>query len=141
MLRRSLIALAFLAVPTMAFAQGGGGMGGGGQGRGMGAMSPIKVVIDHAADLKLTADQTKKLEDLDKSLAEQNKQPMADMQKAREAQDRDAMMAARQTMTKNNQAAQEKLKDILNADQLEAATKAIQDAMPQRGRRGGGGGH
>jgi hypothetical protein len=64
---------------------------------------------------------------------------MEEMANAREAGnvDREAMMAKMATVRENNETAQANLKDILDADQLAQATKFIEDARPQRGRRGG----
>jgi len=137
MIRRSLIALALLAVPSLVYAQGGGG----GRGRGgMGGPNPIQVVIDHKADLKLSDEQGKKLDEMLKTLSEKNAPHMAEIQKMRESgtMDREAMQQHAQAMRTNNEEAQSHLKDVLNAEQMEMATKMIQEATPQRGRRGGG---
>ena len=137
-MRKMMMAVAaMLVVPTAVSAQGqrqGGG-------RGMMAPNPIEVVIEHAADLKLTEDQTHKLHTLHEELVAKNRPIMEEMAKAREAgnADRETMMAKMATVRENNDAAQGKLKDILNADQLAQATKFIEDSRPQRGRRGGGG--
>jgi len=68
MFRRVMIAMALLAVPTMAFAQGGGQ--GRGQGRGGPALSPLAIVLEHKADLKLAAEQVTKVEAMEKELTE-----------------------------------------------------------------------
>ena len=140
MLRRALIAMVLLAIPTMAFAQGGGERGGQRGGRGMAAMSPLAVVLEHKEDLKLAAEQVTKVEALDKALTEKNAPHMAKMAEMRQGgqPNREAMMEIQQAIRANNTAAQESLKDVLNAEQLEMATRLIAEAAPQRGRRGGG---
>jgi hypothetical protein len=132
-----MIALALLAVPSLVYAQGGGGRGGRG---GFGAPNPIQVVIDHKADLKITDEQGKKLDEMLKALADKNAPHVAEIQKMRDSgtMDREAMMPINQKIRANNQEAQDHLKDVLDAEQLEMATKMIADAAPQRGRRGGG---
>jgi hypothetical protein len=145
MLKRWMVALALLALPTAAFAQGGGG----GRGMGMGMMqSPIKIVLDHKADLTLTAEQVTKLETLEKGLTEKNAPHTAEIAKIREAnpdmrnmpdEARAKMREHNQAVQANNTSAREELKTILNETQLAAATKFIEEAMPPRGRRGGGG--
>jgi hypothetical protein len=143
MLKRVMVAVVLLAMPGVVLAQGGrrGGMG-------MGMMSsPLQIVLDKKADLNLAPDQVMKIEEANKALEEENKAPRAEIQKILEAHpDRGSMPdEARAKMREqnmlimaNNTKAREKLKDILNADQLAAANKAIDDAMPMRGRRGGG---
>jgi hypothetical protein len=142
MLKRLIAAAAFLAVPGVVFAQGGGGRGG----MGGGMMNPLQVVLDKKADLNLSADQVAKIEELKKALEEQNRVPMAEMQKIRQAhpergampeEERTKMRAQGMLIQQNNTAAREKLKDVLNAEQLVAANKAIDEARPMRGRRGG----
>jgi hypothetical protein len=139
MIRRSLIALALLAVPSLVYAQGGGG----GRGRGMGGgPNPIQVVIDHKADLNVTDAQGAKLDVMLKALNDKNAPHMAEIQKMRDSgtMDREAMQGITQKIRTNNEEAQAALKDVLDAGQLEQATKLIAEAAPQRGRRGGGGG-
>jgi hypothetical protein len=137
MIRRSLIALVLLAIPTMAYAQGGGGRGG--RGGGMGGPNPVQVVLDHKVDLKLTDEQTGKLDEMLKALTEKNAPHVAEIQKMREAgtMDREKMQSLAGQMRTNNEEAQDALKDVLNEEQLAAATKFIAEARP--GRRGGGG--
>jgi hypothetical protein len=143
-MKRVMVAAVLLAMPGVAFAQGGrrGGMGMGGM---MG--SPLQIVLEKKAELNLAVDQVTKIEELQKALEEENKAPRAEVQKILETYpDRGSMPdEARAKMREqnmlimaNNTKAREKLKDILNAEQLAAANKAIDDAMPMRGRRGGG---
>ena len=137
MLRRMLVLAALLAVPSLLSAQERGQRGGG-RGGMMGGPNPIEIVLGKAADLKLTADQTTKLEAINKTLVETNKPIMDEITKMRESgtMDREAMMAHAGKLRANNDEARGKLKDVLNAEQLAAAEKFIQEATP--GRRGGG---
>jgi len=143
MLKRwAVVALVLLTVPSVVFAQGGRG------GRGMGMLqSPIKVVLDHRADLNLTAEQVTKIEELEQALTAKNKAPQEEIAKIREANPdmrnmpegaRTKMREQSQLVMANNTEAEGQLKDILDAEQLAAATKFIQESRPQRGRRGGG---
>ena len=109
--------------------------------------SPLKVVLDHKADLNLSAEQVTQIEEMEKALTEKNKAPQAEIAKIREANPdmrnmpddaRMKMREASQLVMANNTEVEEKLKDFLNAEQLAAATKFIQESRPQRGRRGGG---
>lgn len=134
MRRMMMLAIAMVLVPAAASAQGqrqGGG-------RGMMAANPIAIVLEHAADLKLTEAQTHQLHTLSEELVAKNRPIMDEIAKAREAgtADRETMMGKMATIRENNQAAQEKLKDVLNEEQLTQATKLIEEARP-RGRRGG----
>lgn len=115
-------------------------------GRGM-MMNPLQVVLDKKTELNLATDQVTRIEELKKALEEQNRAPMAEMLKIREAhpertsmseEERTKMRAQGMLIQANNNAAREKLKDVLSAEQLEAANKAIDEARPMRGRRGGG---
>ena len=143
MLKRFLVAAVLLSIPSVVLAQDGR------RGGGMGMMtSPLQIVLDKKADLSLTPDQVTKIEEMNKALEEQNKAPRAEIQKILEAhpdrgsmpdEARSKMREQNMLIMSNNNAAREKLKDVLNADQLAAATKAIEEAMPMRGRRGGGG--
>lgn len=142
MIRRGLIALVLLSLPTVVFAQRGGQRQGGQRG-GMGMrMSPLAVVLEKKADLQLTDEQVESVEAMEKALTEKNAPLLAKMQEMRQGgqPDREAMMEIFQAITANNTEAQEQLKDVLNAEQLEMATKFIAEAMPGRGRRGGGDG-
>jgi hypothetical protein len=130
-----MLVAALLLLPAAVSAQGqrqGGG-------RGMMAANPIDVVLEHAADLKLTEDQTHKLHELNKQLVEKNRPILDEVTKMRESGtvDREAMMAKMATVRENNGEAQGKLKDVLSAEQLTQATTFIEEARPQRGRRGG----
>jgi len=143
MVKRFMVAAVLLALPSVVNAQGGrrGGMGG-----GMMA-SPLQIVLEKKTELNLAADQVTKIEGLQTALDEENKAPRAEIQKILEAHpDRGSMPEEARSKVReqnmliqaNNTKAREKLKDILDADQLAAANKAIDDAMPMRGRRGGG---
>lgn len=143
MLKRAMIAVALLAIPTMAFAQGGGQRGGqrGQRGGMMGAPSPLAIVLEKKADLKLSDAQVVKVEEMEKALTEKNAPLLAKIQEMRGSgnpPDREAMMEIQQSIRANNQEAHTALKDVLNAEQLEQANKLIAEAAP-RGRRGGGG--
>jgi riboflavin biosynthesis pyrimidine reductase len=139
-----LLALVMVAVPSVVWGQGGRS----GRGMGMGMLqSPLKVVLDHKADLSLSAEQVTQVETMETALTEKNKPSQDEIAKIREAhpdmrsmpeEARMKMRELSQTVVANNREAEEKLKDVLNADQLAAATKLIQESRPQRGRRGGG---
>ncbi len=137
MFRRMLVLAALLAVPSMLSAQERGQRGG--RGGMMGGPNPIEIVIGKAADLKLNADQTTRLEALNKTLVAKNQPILEELTKMRESgnMDREVMMAKAGELRANNDEARGKLKDILNAEQLAAAEKAIDEAAP--GRRGRGG--
>jgi len=145
---RSLFALALLAVPASLAAQTGGPpQGRGGQGRGMGAQNSAQLLLDNAADLALTADQTAKVKMFADSLTKLNAPQLAVLTKMREAgnmadmsdADRTKMRDASTAMRTNDQTIRESLQKVLSADQWTKAEAIFAAAMPQR-RRGGGGG-
>src|SRR5262245_15495515 len=73
----SLVCAGLLA--SVSFAQPpGGGRGGMGMGMGGGSLVALAKAKDVAADIKLSEDQVKKLEDLDKKLAEKRRSAMQD---------------------------------------------------------------
>jgi hypothetical protein len=127
-----MIAMMLLAIPTMAFAQGGGQRGGRGQrGPMMGAaQGPLAIVLEKKADLELSDEQVVEIEEMQTVLVEKNEPHLAKMREMREAGQPD-----REAMTQLMHAA---LKDVLNEEQFELANKLIAEATP-RGRRGGGG--
>jgi Spy/CpxP family protein refolding chaperone len=144
---RSLFALALLAVPASLAAQGGGPpQGRGGQGM-RGAQNSAQLLLDNAADLALTADQTAKVKTLADSLTKLNAPQQAVLTKMREAgnmadmsdADRTKMREASTAMRTNDQTIREALQKVLSADQWTKAEAIFAAAMPQR-RRGGGGG-
>lgn len=85
----------------------GGGRQGGMMGGGLTALAKAK---DVAADLKLTEDQTKKLDELDKKMSEKRRSAMQDNQG-----DREGMMAAMQEIAKETEKG---LGEAISADQL-----------------------
>jgi len=144
---RSLFALALLAVPASLAAQGGGPPQGRGQGRTMGAQNSAQLLLDNAADLALTADQTAKVKMFADSLTKLNAPHQAVITKMREAggsmadmsdADRTKMRDASTAMRTNDQTIREALQKVLSADQWTKAEAIFAAAMPQR-RRGGGG--
>lgn len=143
MMKRAMIAMMLLAIPTMAFAQGGQRGGQRGQ-RGplmAAAQGPLAIVLEKKADLQLTDAQVVKIEEMQTALTEKNEPHVAKLREMREAgqPDREAMMEIQQAIRENNMAAHASLKDVLNEEQFEAANKLIAEATP-RGRRGGRGG-
>jgi hypothetical protein len=137
-----MIAMMLLAIPTMAFAQGGGQRGGRGQrGPMMGAaQGPLAIVLEKKADLELSDEQVVEIEEMQTVLVEKNEPHLAKMREMREAgqPDREAMTQLMQAIRENNMASHAALKDVLNEEQFELANKLIAEATP-RGRRGGGG--
>ncbi len=144
---RSLFALALLAVPASLAAQGGGPPQGRGQGRSMGAQNSAQLLLDSAAVLALTADQTAKVKMFADSLTKLNAPNQAMITKMREAgnmadmsdADRTKLREASTAMRTNDQTIREALQKVLSADQWTKAEAIFAAAMPQR-RRGGGGG-
>jgi len=141
MLKRAVIALVLLAMPTIAFAQDGQRGTRGQRGR-MGPRNPLAIVIDRKEELKLSDEQLEKIQDVDKKLTEKNEPLLAKMREMREGEgqpDREAMMKIMQEIRANNMSAHAALKDILTPEQFEMANRIIAEATP-RGRRGGRGG-
>jgi hypothetical protein len=142
MMKRAMIAMVLLAIPTMAYAQGGGQRGGRGQ-RGQmagAAQGPLTIVLEKKADLKLSDEQVVEIEAMQTALVEKNEPHQAKMREMREAgqPDREAMTQLMQAIRENNMASHAALKDVLDEEQFELANKLIAEAAP-RGRRGGGG--
>jgi hypothetical protein len=142
MLKRILIAAMLIAIPTMAYAQGGGQRGQRGQrGPMAGPMGgPLAIVLEKKVELELSADQVVSIEAMATALAEKNEPHVAKMREMRQAgqPDREAMMKIQEAIRENNVASHEALKDVLSEEQLEMANRLIAEARP-RGRRGGGG--
>lgn len=142
MMKRAMIAMMLLAIPTMAFAQGGGQRGQRGP-RGpmmLGAgQGPLALVLEKKADLNLSDRQVTQIEAMQTALAAKNEPHVAKMEELREAEqrDREAMMEVMQSIRANNMAAHASLQDVLDEEQFELANKLIAEATP-RGRRGGG---
>lgn len=130
MRKLAMVALAVLCMggtASVAAAQGGG-MGGGGRGP---RMSMIDRVLQNPTAITLTADQQTKVDSLKAAMTEESS-------KAREAagEDRQAMMESMQAVNKKYMDA---VRALLTADQQKTWDANVA-AMPQRGRRGGGGG-
>lgn len=124
----AMVALAVMCLggtASMASAQGGG-MGG-----GRGRMSIIDRLLTQPTAITLTADQQKKVDSLKAAQTDE-------MQKARDAagDDRMAMFGKMQEINKKYEDA---VRAILTPDQQKTFDANLA-AMPQRGRRGGGGG-
>lgn len=103
----SLVCAGLLA--SVAFAQppgGGRGMGG----MGGGGITGLVKSKDVVADAKITEDQVKKLEELEKKMGEKRRTAMQEAQG-----DREAMMSAMQEIGKETEKG---LSDIVSADQL-----------------------
>jgi hypothetical protein len=139
MLKRAIIAMVLLAIPTMAFAQRGGERGQRGPGPMAGMQGPLAVVLEKKAELTLTEDQVLKIEQMQEELTEKNAPHLERMREMREAgqPDREAMMEIQRAIRENDMAAHAALGDVLSAEQLEAANRFIAESRP-RGRRGGG---
>lgn len=103
----SLVCAGLLA--SVSFAQPPGGGRGGMMGGG-GNLIALAKAKDVAADLKLSEDQVKKLEELDKKLSDKRRSAMQDA-----AGDQDAMRAAFQEIAKDTEKG---LGEVVNADQL-----------------------
>lgn len=102
----SLICAGLLAGVTFAQPPGGGR----GMGMGGGNLVSLAKAKDVAADLKLSEDQVKKLDEFDKKMQEKRRSAMQEAQG-----DREAMMSAMQEITK---ATDKGLGEIISADQL-----------------------
>jgi hypothetical protein len=137
MIRKFAVAVAILALaaPSVVHAQGGGRQGGG---RGM-QQNVAALLIEHKDELKLTADQSGKLEEWKKKLDEKNAPLVKQMQEMRDAgtMDREKMQGISAEMRKNNEEAQAEIMKLLDEAQQAAAKEVIANARPQ-GRRGGG---
>ena len=129
MRKLAMVALAVLAMggsASMAAAQGGGGMGGG-RGRG----PAIDRWLAQPTAITLTADQQKTVDSLKTAMTEEQRS-------AREAggDDRQAMMTKFQEINKKYMDA---VRALLTPEQQKTFDENVA-AMPQRGRRSGGGG-
>lgn len=104
----SLVCAGLMA--SAAFAQPPGGGRGMGMGMGGGNMISLAKAKDVAADLKLSEDQIKKLDELNKKMQEKSAAARQDAQG-----DREAMMSAMQEIAKETEKG---LGEIVSADQL-----------------------
>lgn len=130
-LRRILLAAMFLALPVAAHAQNPQGPGRG-QGRMM--MSPAAMLLEHKAELGLSADQVAKLEKISSALQEKNAPIMEKMRQARQSNaDRSQMQPLMEQMRENNDAARKEVMAILTPEQQ----KKAQELVAQRRRDGG----
>ncbi len=128
MRKLAMVALAVLCMGgTASVAAAQGGMGGG---RGP-RMSPIERVLTQPTAITLTADQQKTVDSLKTAMTEEQRS-------AREAggDDRQAMMAKFQGINKKYMDA---VRALLTPEQQKTFDENLA-AMPQRGRRGAGGG-
>lgn len=112
-----IAAAVFALAAVSAMAQGGGGRGQGGGMRGMmGGGGDLQLLQrkDVQADLKITADQQKKLEAIQEEQRQVMQQRMEEMRNGGGGGDREAMMAE---FRKMNEAMNAKVKEVLTADQ------------------------
>jgi hypothetical protein len=86
MVKRAMIAMMLLAIPTMASAQGGGQRGGRGQRGPMAgaAQGPLTIVLEKKADLKLSDEQVVEIEAMQTALVEKYEPHLARMREMRE---------------------------------------------------------
>ncbi len=112
-------------IASVSFAQPPGGGRGMGMGMGGGGLALVKGK-DVAADLKLTEDQVKKLEELDKKISEKRRTAMQEAQG-----DREAMMSAMQEIGKETEKG---LGEVINADQ----SKRLKQLQLQSNMKNGG---
>lgn len=119
----SLICAGLLASVTFAQPPGGGrGMAG----MGGGNLVSLAKAKDVAADLKLSEDQVKKLEDLEKKLSEKRRNAMQEAQG-----DREAMQEAMQAIAKETEKG---LNEVVNADQMKRLKQlSLQNIMKTGG--------
>lgn len=128
MRKLAMVALAVMCMGgTASVAAAQGGMGGG---RGP-RMSMIDRVLQQPTAITLTADQQKKVDSLKSAMTDE-------MRAARESagDDRQAMFSKMQEINKKYM---DQVRATLTADQQKTFDENVA-AMPQRGRRGGGGG-
>jgi hypothetical protein len=146
------------ALPAVAQAQRtppaarGGGMPG--QTQMMQMQSPAQILLDHRAQLRLTAEQVTEIESIAAELEAKNKPLQEKIAEARRERrsNQDARQASREEgaetmrklrpimeeMRKNGEAAREKAMLLLNAEQQKVAKDIFEEQMPRRGTRGGG---
>ena len=131
MRKLAMVALAALCMGgTASVAAAQGGMGGMGGGRGQ-RMSMIDRALQQPTAITLTADQQKQVDSLKTAMTEEQRS-------ARESggDDRQAMMAKFQEISKKYMG---DVRALLTPEQQKTFDANVA-AMPQRGRRGGGGG-
>jgi hypothetical protein len=90
-----------------------------------GGLIPLAKAKDVAADLKLTEDQLKKIDELEKKMSEKRRSAMQDNQG-----DREGMMAAMQELTKE---AEKGLQEAISADQMKRLKQLQLQSMMKNG--------
>jgi len=121
-LRRALLVMAFLAVPGVAAAQGPGG------GPFMGRNS-VNYLIENREQLKLTADQAKKLEEIGQKLLEKNRPIFEQMQAMRPA---GGFQGLSQEEREARRQAMAPLMEKLRANDEEAVKEALAVLSPEQ---------
>ncbi|MDE3053123.1 MAG: hypothetical protein KGL38_14570 [Gemmatimonadota bacterium] len=130
MRKLAMVALAVMTLGgTASVAAAQGGAMGGGRGRG----SMIDRLLTQPTAITLTADQQKKVDSLKAAETEEMGKLREEMQNS---DDRQAMFGKMRDLNKKYQDA---VRALLTADQQKTFDENVA-AMPQRGRRGGGGG-
>jgi LTXXQ motif family protein len=137
-MRKYVSTIILLLLPTVVLAQGEGRR----TRRGMEGMQAnvIQVIIDHKADLSLTANQIAKLEPIARKLEEQNKPVIAEMQKVRgntnvrelSQEQRDQMRPQMQKLRDHRQAALTEAKTVLTQEQQTKLRDFVRVRTPRR---------
>jgi Spy/CpxP family protein refolding chaperone len=132
-LRRIALAALFLALPVAAQAQNAQGPRGQGQGR---MMSPVAVLLEHKAELGLSAEQVTKIEKISSALQEKNAPIMEKMRQARESNaDRSQMQPLMEQVRTNNEAARKEVMALLSPEQQKKAQELAAQRRPNGGER------
>jgi hypothetical protein len=139
-MRKYATTLVLLLLPTVALAQGEGRPGRREHAGKRGNV--IQMMIEHKADLALTAEQIAKLEPIGKKLEEQNKPVVEEMQKIRgttnvrelSQEQREQMRAQMGKLREHRKAAMTEANTILTQEQQTKLRDMMQKMAP--GRRG-----
>ncbi|HEX8272912.1 MAG TPA: Spy/CpxP family protein refolding chaperone [Longimicrobiaceae bacterium] len=159
---RVLLAAALLAAapaPALLAQQGAGAPHAqhqdGRQGRGGPRPSPVAALLEHRAELKLTADQVSRLETIQRDLEQKNaplrrqleaarpQRPEGERQAPPTEQERQAMRARMEQLRPqmeqlrtNQRAAMEQVRSVLTDEQEQAARQYLRGPRGERGERG-----
>jgi hypothetical protein len=151
------LAFALLTMPGALAAQAGPPGRAAGPMQMMAQRSPVDIILEHRADLKLSDDQVTKLEAIDRAVEEKNR---PHVEKIRETmgnaptrpggmqnmtpQEREAMRARREAVRPlmekiqaNNQEGLKQAEEVLAPDQRSQARELIRQAQERRPRPGG----